>query len=213
VLGEEDADDQHRAEIIDDRQGGEEDLQTGRRAAAEQGEHAYGKGDVGGHRDRPADHGRRAMRQRHIDQGRHDHAPDSGGGRQRGLAHGAQLAEQHLALDLESDQQEEDGHQAVVDPVVQVVADGQPGNGHAEVEVPEVVESRRPRRVGREQGQDHRGHQNQAAASRAGESAMQEVPQGERPLREARHGHPDQMAAPAATARDGGAQWRFRRRI
>ena len=39
---------------------------------------------------------------------------------QRGLARVTQLAVDELALDLEPDDEEEDGHQPVVDPLVQV---------------------------------------------------------------------------------------------
>ena len=53
--GVEDGDDQHREQVVDDGERGQEDLQAQRDARAEQRQHAEREGDVGGHRDAPAD--------------------------------------------------------------------------------------------------------------------------------------------------------------
>ena len=45
--------------------------------------------------------------------------PIAAGDRQRRLARRRQFAGQRLALDLQPDQEKEDGHQPVVDPLVQ----------------------------------------------------------------------------------------------
>ena len=52
--GVEERDDEHRAEVVDDRQRDQEDLQAVGHARAEQGQHAEREGDVGRHRDAPA---------------------------------------------------------------------------------------------------------------------------------------------------------------
>ena len=54
---------------------------------------------------------------RDIDQRRNHHAAGGGDARQDAARPGRQLAVQHLALDLEADQQEEHRHQPVIDPV------------------------------------------------------------------------------------------------
>ena len=54
IAGVEDGDDQHRAEIVDDRQRRQEHLQRGRHALAEQRQHAEREGDVGRGRESPS---------------------------------------------------------------------------------------------------------------------------------------------------------------
>ena len=58
----------------------------------------------------------------------------------------AEVALDELALDLEPDHEEEDGHQPVVDPVAQVVGDRQVADAEREVGVPRSRRSRCPRR-------------------------------------------------------------------
>ena len=60
-----------------------------------------------------------------------DRASDRGHDGQRGPADRGQLTDQDLALDLEADHQEEDGHQAVVDPVEQRLREAQGAEGQA----------------------------------------------------------------------------------
>ena len=51
--GVEDRDDQDRADVVDDRDGEEQDAERGRYAAAEQRQDAHGERDVRRHRDAP----------------------------------------------------------------------------------------------------------------------------------------------------------------
>ena len=55
-----------------------------------------------------------------VDEGGNDHAAERGDGRQRGGPTVAQLAGHQLALDLEAGEEEEQGHQPVVDEAVDV---------------------------------------------------------------------------------------------
>ena len=73
------------------------------------------EGDVGGHGDAPAAGAGVPGVERGEDEGGHDHAAEGGDGRERCGAPVAQLAGDQLALDLQAGQQEEQGHQPVVD--------------------------------------------------------------------------------------------------
>jgi hypothetical protein len=76
--------------------------------------------DIGGPGDRPAAQGFGAAQvQRHIDGGRHHEAADRRNHRQRRLTQARERALAGLALDLETEQQKEDRHQAVVDPMLE----------------------------------------------------------------------------------------------
>ena len=59
-----------------------------------------------------------AVRQE-IDRSGDRHPADRAGDRQRRLARGRQFARQHLAFDLQPDQEKEDRHQPVVDPLME----------------------------------------------------------------------------------------------
>src|SRR3546814_6713853 len=52
-----------------------------------------------------------------IQQRRHDHATERGDARQNALRPARQLTFEHLTLDLKTDQQEEQRHQAIIDPM------------------------------------------------------------------------------------------------
>ena len=58
-----------------------------------------------------------------VDQGGRHHAADRGHDRQGGHAEPPQLARDDLALDLEADHEEEQRHQPVVDPEVQILVE------------------------------------------------------------------------------------------
>ncbi len=104
----------------------QEYAQARRHAFAQQRDGGEGKSDVGGRGNGPAPQRRRiAAIDRHIDQRRHQHAPDGGDGRKRRLAPARQLPLDHLALDLAADDQEEQRHQPVVDPEQQRLVDVQ----------------------------------------------------------------------------------------
>jgi hypothetical protein len=78
---------------------------------------------------------------------------------QRGGATVAQLAPGELALDLQPDDEEEQRHQAVVDPVLQVLVN--PGDVHVGGPEREVGVTRG--RVGPDDGHDGGGEQHDAA--------------------------------------------------
>ena len=61
--------------------------------------------------------------ERQVDQRRNDHAADRREDRQHRLAANRQLADEELALDLEPDDEEEERHQQVVDPVHERLAE------------------------------------------------------------------------------------------
>lgn len=75
--------------------------------------------DVGGHRDGPPAWCRGAG-DREIDQRRSHHAAERGCGRQQRGAPRREVSVGELALDLQPDDEKEDGHQPVVDPMPQV---------------------------------------------------------------------------------------------
>ena len=86
-----------------------------------------------------------------VDPGRHQHAADRGhDGQRRGLGV-AQVAVHELVLDLQPDDEEEDHHQGVVDPVLQRLLEPEAAEVDADRGVPERVVRRRPRAVGPDQ--------------------------------------------------------------
>jgi len=160
--GVEDCDDQQRAEVVDDRQRDQEDLQSLGDARAEDRQRPEREGDVGGHRDAPAVGTAAAGIEAGVDQRRRHHAPDGGCDRQHRLVPLGQFADEKLALDLESDTEEEDRHQSVVDPVTQVQTQQLLARGNAERDVQDLLVGRRPRRVGPRQRQHGTDQQQQA---------------------------------------------------
>ena len=124
--GIEDCDDDDGAEVIDDRQGHQEQFQRHRHAFAEQGQYAESEGDVGGGRNGPATQGRGVVAiEEPVDQRRHQHAADRRCAGQDDLRRLGQLAVEHFAFHFQADQQEEHRHQAVVDPQQQRFGDFQ----------------------------------------------------------------------------------------
>ncbi len=164
VRGVEDRDDDDGAEVVDDRERQQKDLQALRHAIAEQADHAHREGDVGGGGDRPAGQRFRSPGvEQEIDQGRRRHAADRGDRRQGRLARARQLALDQLALDLEPDQEKEDRHQAVVDPVPERLVEPEIAELQAQVQLeePQIVIGQG--RVGEDEGERRRGQQHDAA--------------------------------------------------
>ncbi|MOA14411.1 hypothetical protein D3C78_1345120 [compost metagenome] len=111
-------DDDDGAEVIQDGQRGQENLQRRRHAAAQQSQDAQRERDVGRGRNGPAAQGLGAAQiDQHIDQRGHRHAAHGGDARQHDAADATQLAVHDLTLDLQAHQQEEHRHQAVIDPM------------------------------------------------------------------------------------------------
>jgi hypothetical protein len=114
----EERDDEDRADVVDDRQGNEKDLERQWYARAQERKDANRERNVGRHRDAPARSAGAGRVERRVNPGGHDHAAECASDGEYGVSPRGELSDQHLALDLEADQEEEDRHQAVVDPVV-----------------------------------------------------------------------------------------------
>ena len=143
--------------------------------AGDEREHAERERDVGRHRDAPAPWPPRPPGcTREVQERRDDHAADRRDHRQRRLPPVAQLAEDQLALDLEPDDEEEDRHQPVVDPVPQVELELRSARAGSPSGVCQSgVVARLPRRVGPHE-RDRRGHEEQDPARGLG---GEEVPE------------------------------------
>ena len=86
--------------------------------------------------------------------GGHDHAAERAGRRDGGVAWLGELAVGELLLDLEADDEEEQRHQSVVDPVPEILGDGVAAEVDGELGGPQVLVGRGPRRV-RPHQRDH----------------------------------------------------------
>ena len=159
----EERDDEHGADIVHDRERRQEDLESGWRARRHHGQRPEREGDVGGHGHRPAALGDAAAARHQVDQHRDDHAADRRRDRQRRLARGRELSREGLPFDLEADQQEEDRHQPVVDPLMnrqrQLVA----GRADRDGRRPEAVVRVRPTGIGGHHGGAGTGEEQQSA--------------------------------------------------
>ena len=174
VAGVEDRDDDDGAQVVDDGERRQEHLERQRHAAAERRQHAQREGDVGGGGDRPALERRGiAPVDRHVDQRRHGHAAHRADHRQGDLRRLRQRALDDLALDLEPDQQEEERHQAVVDPEQDRLVEDERSQREAEADPQQAVDGVGERRVGEHEGSD-RGNQQR---HRRGRLAVDEFPQ------------------------------------
>jgi hypothetical protein len=151
-LGVEDRNDENCAEVIDDRECSQKELQRGGYPIAEQSHDPKGESDVGCRRDRPtcgcAGRGRGRP---WIDQSRDDHAADGGrAGQDRPLSI-RQLALDNLAFDFEPDQKKKDRHQPVVDPQQQRLFDAEIADPQRGVHAQQQVVNPSKRRVGEDE--------------------------------------------------------------
>jgi hypothetical protein len=89
------------------------------------------------------------------DQGRDGRPGQGGHDREGGAAGVAQPADGEFAFDLQADDQEEDGHQGVIDPVAQIPAQA----AHHDLVVPEALVAVGQGAVGQGQGGDGGGQQ------------------------------------------------------
>ena len=112
-------DDRHRADVIDDRDRHQQQFQLRRRAGTKQGQNAEREGDVGRRRNRPA-RGKRRIEAGDAkeDQRRKDHPRSGGDDRQAAFVGGRQPPFEPFALYLQPDQQEEQRHRGIGDPLV-----------------------------------------------------------------------------------------------
>ena len=168
----EDRDDQHGAEVVDDRERQEEDLERERDARAEERQDADREGDVGRHRHAPAGDRGLAQVEPGVDRRRHHHAAERGHHRQGGALPAGELADQELALDLEADDEEEDRHQAVVDPVREREVEARAAERDPRLDVLHVPVEPGPGRVGPSEGDERRGDQDDAGGALGREEAL-----------------------------------------
>jgi len=141
----EDCDDEDCAHVIDDGQREQKDPQGWRHTLSQQGENADRERDVGGRRDAPPPGGGMPEVERREDARRNS----ADGGRQRkgSSPRLAELTSVNLPMDLESNDEEEDRHHAVVDPEVQISLEGERTELHAEGEVPKRAMALAPGRI------------------------------------------------------------------
>ena len=187
MSGIEQRNDRDGADVVDNRDGQQQQPQRGRGAAAEQGQHANREGNVGRRRDRPA--GAQcgiAAAHCQIDQRRNGHARYGRQHRQSPPGWTCQLAVQHLAFYLEADREEEQRHQGIVGPAVKVGqwSDWRPGQRIMQRGVIGV----RSGRIGQQQGQRSCGDQQQTRARFAAPGAAQRAGNPVRDMTALRHG-------------------------
>ena len=169
-----------RDEIVDHHDGQHERAEPVREARADEREHAERERGVGRHRSAPAVRRGTAAVQREEDGDRDEHAAETGQERQRGAATLAQLAHVELPSRLEADDEEEERHQAGVDPAAQVLGDAGVAEANRELRPPDPVVRRGVRVHPGERG--HRGGQQQHGAPRLGaEEVAQRRPEAARP--------------------------------
>src|SRR5690606_39640726 len=108
AAGVEQGDDEHRDNVIDDRQRQQKYPYVGWNGTAQQGQQANRKGNIGGGRHGPSVLPDVIHIQAQVEQGRQDHAAGSSGDGQNGLAQIAQRAFMDLAADFHADHQEKD---------------------------------------------------------------------------------------------------------
>ena len=117
VTGIEEGDDDDGTEVIHDRQGEQEDFQRGWDPVAGQRQDSQCEGDIRCRRNRPAvESGAVAGVDHDIDDRRSQHAAERRDSGQGDLRSAGKLPGQNFTFDFEADHQEEDGHQAIVDP-------------------------------------------------------------------------------------------------
>ena len=122
---------------------------TRRRVArgGEEPERAERERGVGRHRRAPAARAVAARVERQEDRDRHRHAAERGGHGDPDPPPLAQLAQVELALGLEPDDEEVERHQALVDPLAQLVRDARAADPDRELGRPHRLVGVRPRRV------------------------------------------------------------------
>jgi hypothetical protein len=171
VVGEEQADQAHRGEVVDYGQGQQEDPQVRRQLRPRDGQGGDGEGDVGGDRHGPPMRGRALKKRRmphvdgEVDQRRTRHAAERGDHRQGEPARIGQFAADDLVLDLQADDEEEDRHQAFLHPVDDRQRLGKGAQLDGEGLADEAEIDMRPGRVGECDGGQRRDRQDQARSA------------------------------------------------
>ncbi len=191
-----DRDHEQRDDVVDDRNCEQIGAQPVGEARPHEGEQAERERGVGRHRCSPAVGRAVAGVDREIDRDRHHHPTDAGQEGQRNSPPLAQLTEVELAPRLEPDHEEEEGHQARVDPAAQVLRDPRTPDPDRERRRPDAF-VRREVGVRPEERRDDAGEEDGGAsrlrteegAQRALQAARPRGPSGERGRGEVRVGH------------------------
>ena len=136
-------DHEERDDVVDDDDREHERAESVREARADERQHAERERRVRGHHGPPAVRGATAGVEGEVDQHGRGHPADSGDERQRHAAALAQLAHVELAARFEPDDEEEERHQPVVDPVAQVLGERPVPQAKRERRVPDRVVGRR----------------------------------------------------------------------
>ena len=123
VGGVEDGDHDDRADVVDDRQRQQQDLDRGRDTRTEERDHTEGEGDIGRHRNAPPCATGTAGVESGVQQCRHEHAAERGHRRKGEGTSVTELSDDQLTLDLHPDDEEEQRHEQVVDDVAQVLVE------------------------------------------------------------------------------------------
>lgn len=133
-------------------------------AATHEREHAEGEGRVGGHDHAPAARRVASRGEGEIDHDREQHPAERRERRHCGAPAVAELAHVELAPHLEPDDEKEERHQPVVDPVVQVALQTDLAEAERELGRPQAFVARAPRGIGPHQRSDGRDEQKDRAA-------------------------------------------------
>jgi hypothetical protein len=172
LVGVGDRDDDQRHEVVDHRDGHQEQPGLIGHAAADQREQAEGERGVGRHRHAPRVPGRTRVVGDQEDRHRDDQADHAGRRGQDEPPPVAQVAQVELAPRLQADDQEEERHQPAVDPLPQAQRDAGAAEVEREVHLPETL----VRPVGHvcpEQRGDDRRQQHAGAAGLGAQEAAQ----------------------------------------
>ena len=163
AIGIECGDDQYRDDVVDDGERQQEHAHIDGNSSPQQRKDADGKGDVRCGRYRPAAASNRIAVEAQVDQGRDDDAAACRDQGQHGLVDPAQRAFVDLAPDFHADDQEEQGHQRVVDPEMQRLREDVFAQSDRDRQVPEGVIAVSERRVRPHQRGGGRKHKHGAA--------------------------------------------------
>ncbi len=177
-----DRDHEQRDDVVDDGDRQEIRAQAVREARTDEREQPEGEGRVGRHRRSPAVDRVVAGVDREVDQDRHGHPAETCEKRQRDASPLAQLAEIELAPRLEPDHEEEEGHQAAVDPAAQVHRDRVPADVDRERRRPDAL-VRRVIDVRPDECRDDRREENRGAPGLGVEEGAERSLQVARPRR------------------------------
>ncbi len=173
VLRVRDADDADRDDVVEDHQGEEEHPQLGGRGRADERQGPEEERGVAADDDAPPVGRLPAGVHRQVEQGRQHQPADAGEHGQDEAAPLGELADGEVAAHLEADDEEEQRHQAVVDPVAEVHRQLRAAEADGELGVPELLVGPRPPRVRPEEGQDRGREEHRGAAGLGAQEAAQ----------------------------------------